>query len=135
MNKHKSLYTNYKVSPQLESNARNVFVYYNRCLNKSLQLQLLTHPKERKIFDIVKNKADELFKELQSRHDNPEFTYSDGRIISDHDRMRIRMFIGTLKTFYTNYNQIIQNTRCGVMYSLNSCKLNTDVINYIIGFL
>ena len=134
MRKHIVLKENKGSCPEVERSARTLFQFYNRCLNKNIYLQQLITP-ERRLLTVLKDKADEFFNELQSRHDNPNFIYSNGRIINHLDRMRIRMFIGTIKTFYTNYNNLFLSTRDGLLYALKPFKLNTDVINHITSFL
>ena len=67
---------------------------------------------ELKMFRLIKIRVDEMMTDIACRIDNHKFVYDNGHIINNRDRMRLRMIIGTLHTFYTNYKHIIAIQKC-----------------------
>jgi hypothetical protein len=125
----------YGTSPQLETSNRNIICQYNTYLNKNIILHQLCNDNELKMFRLIKIRVDEMMTDIACRIDNHKFVYDNGHIINNRDRMRLRMIIGTLHTFYTNYKHIIANTKMSIYSALQPYTLNFDVIGCIIGFL
>ncbi len=125
----------YGISPQLESANRNIICQYNTYLNKNITLHELSNDNEMKLFRLIKSRVDEMMTDMAHRLDNHNFVYDNGHIIDNRDRMRIRMIIGTLNTYYTNYKDIITNTKASISLAIKPYTLNLDVIGCIIGFL
>lgn len=123
------------ISSQLETSNRNIICQYNTYLNKNIILHQLRNDNELKLFRLIKRRVDEMMTDLTHRIDNHNFVYDNGHIIDNRDRMRIRMIVGTLNTFYTNYKHIITNTKMSIYSALQPYTLNLDVIGCIIDFL
>ena len=73
--------------------------------------------------------------DMTYRVDKHNFVYNNGHVIDNRDRMRIRMIIGTLNTYYANYKNIITNTKASISLAIKPYTLNLDVIGCIIDFL
>jgi hypothetical protein len=123
------------ISSQLETSNRNIICQYNTYLNKNIILHQLRNDNELKLFRLIKSRVDEMMTDMTHRLDNHNFVYDNGHIIDNRDRMRIRMIVGTLNTFYTNYKDIITNTKISIYSAIKPYTLNLDVIGCIIDFL
>jgi hypothetical protein len=123
------------ISSQLEMSNRNIICQYNTYLNKNIILHQLRNDNEMKLFRLIKSRVDEMMADMTHRLDNHNFVYDNGHIIDNRDRRRIRMIVGTLNTFYTNYKDIITNTKISIYLAIKPYTLNLDVIGCIIDFL
>jgi hypothetical protein len=123
------------ISSQLETSNRNIICQYNTYLNKNIILHQLRNDNEMKLFRLIKSRVDEMMADMTHRLDNHNFVYDNGHIIDNRDRRRIRMIVGTLNTFYTNYKDIITNTKISIYLAIKPYTLNLDVIGCIIDFL
>ena len=120
-------------SREAEVRIRDVVSYLNQNINHDVTLFELS-PRIIKFYTRMCEQIKSFKKDLQIRHDNPEFVYNSGTLIQDHDRMRIRMFIGTLKTNETIQKEIHTNSEVLLDSSMNR-QVPIDVVRYIIGFI
>ena len=120
-------------SREAEVRIRDVVSYLNQNINQDVTLFELS-PIIIKFYTRMCEQIKSFKKDLQIRHDNPEFVYSSGTPIQDHDRMRIRMFIGTLKTNETIQKEIHTNSEHVLDSSMNR-QLPIELVRYIITFI
>ena len=120
-------------SREAEVRIIDVVSYLNQNINQDVTFFELS-PRMIKFYTRMCEQIKSFKKDLQIRHDNPEFVYSSGTPIHDRDRMRIRMFIGTLETNETIQKEIHANSEYIVDSSMNR-QLPIDLVRYIIGFI
>ena len=120
-------------SREAEVRIRDVVSYLNQNINQDITLFELS-PNIMKFYTRMCEQIKTFKTDLQIRHEAPEFVYNSGNLINNQDRMRIRMFIGTIETNETIQKEIHTNSEHLLDSSMNR-QVPIDVVRYIIGFI
>lgn len=124
----------YEETPDIENSIRDIFIICNRYLKRDLCIYELNDCSLQFIQELRK-KSIQFYKQLQRIHKDKSYYYSNGVNVTKIDKMRIRMILGTLRSFFVNEKEMINNTCYSLWFHMGKTNIPIDIIHYIVSFL